>query len=47
VTDIGAGTGKLTKLLCRNGLIVNAIEPNKNMSFYGKKNTNFCDNFFY
>lgn len=44
VADIGAGTGKLTKLLCRNGLIVNAIEPNKNMSFYGKKNTKIFDN---
>ena len=33
----------LLKLLCRNGLIVNAIEPNKNMSFYGKKNTKIFD----
>ena len=37
VADIGAGTGKLTKLLCENNLIVNAVEPNKNMRFYGKK----------
>jgi len=39
VADIGAGTGKLTKLLCRNNLIVSAVEPNKNMRFYGEKNT--------
>ena len=39
VADIGAGTGKLTKLLCENNLIVNAVEPNKSMRFYGKKNT--------
>tara|TARA_B100000963_G_C22605587_1_gene662340 strand:+ start:495 stop:1265 length:771 start_codon:yes stop_codon:yes gene_type:complete len=40
VADIGAGTAKLTKLLCNNDLIVSAIEPNKNMRFYGEKNTN-------
>ena len=39
VADIGAGTGKLTKLLCENNLIVSAVEPNKNMRFYGEKNT--------
>ena len=39
VADIGAGTAKLTKLLCENNLIVSAIEPNKNMRFYGEKNT--------
>ena len=39
VADIGAGTAKLTKLLCENNLIVSAIEPNKNMRFYGQKNT--------
>ena len=39
VADIGAGTGKLTKMLCKNNLIVSAIEPNKNMSFYGQNNT--------
>ena len=44
VADIGAGTGKLTKLICKNNLIVNAIEPNKNMSFYGRKNTMFYKN---
>ena len=37
VADIGAGTGKLTKLLSENNLIVSAIEPNKNMRFYGQK----------
>ena len=39
VADIGAGTAKLTKLLCENNLIVSAVEPNRNMQFYGKKNT--------
>lgn len=39
VADIGAGTAKLTKLLCKNNLIVSAVEPNKNMRFYGEKNT--------
>lgn len=39
VADIGAGTGKLTKVLCKYDLVVNAIEPNKKMTFYGKKNT--------
>tara|TARA_B100000989_G_C19503222_1_gene455212 strand:+ start:206 stop:973 length:768 start_codon:yes stop_codon:yes gene_type:complete len=39
VADIGAGTGKLTKYLCEKNLIVNAIEPNKHMRFYGEKNT--------
>lgn len=41
VADIGAGTGKLTKLLLKRNLIVNAVEPNKNMRFYGEKNTKF------
>lgn len=44
VADIGAGTGKLTKLLCENNLIVSAIEPNKNMRFYGQKNTKVFNN---
>lgn len=44
VADVGAGTAKLTKLLCENNLIVNAIEPNKSMRFYGEKNTkNFAN----
>ena len=44
VADIGAGTGKLTKLLAKYNLIVSAIEPNKNMSFYGKQNTKIYKN---
>jgi len=39
VADIGAGTGKLTKFLCKNKLIVHAVEPNDNMRYFGKKNT--------
>ena len=31
VGDIGAGTGKLTKLLLRENLIVSAVEPNYQM----------------
>ena len=44
VADIGAGTAKLTKLLCENNLIVSAIEPNKNMRFYGEQNTKKFNN---
>ncbi len=43
VADIGAGTGKLTKILCANRLIVSAVEPNNNMRKFGEKNTK---NFF-
>ena len=39
VADVGAGTGKLTKVLLNNGLRVIAIEPNLNMRKYGIKNT--------
>jgi ubiquinone/menaquinone biosynthesis C-methylase UbiE len=39
VADIGAGTGKLTKLLVLNGLTVRAIEPNDAMMAIGIKNT--------
>ena len=39
VADIGAGTGKLTKHLINNKLIVHAIEPNSEMLKYGKLNT--------
>lgn len=39
VADIGAGTAKLTKLLCENNLIVSAVEPNQKMRFYGERNT--------
>ena len=39
VADIGAGTGKLTKMLLQHGLTVRAVEPNYNMRMYGMKNT--------
>lgn len=39
VADIGAGTGKLTRLLLERGLRVHAVEPNDNMRAYGIKNT--------
>ena len=39
VADIGAGTGKLTKMLLNNGLMVKAVEPNDNMRRYGIQNT--------
>ena len=39
VADIGAGTGKLTKMLLGNKLTVRAVEPNDNMRMYGIKNT--------
>jgi ubiquinone/menaquinone biosynthesis C-methylase UbiE len=39
VADIGAGTGKLTKLLALHGLIVRAVEPNDAMMTFGIKNT--------
>jgi ubiquinone/menaquinone biosynthesis C-methylase UbiE len=38
VVEVGAGTGKLTKLLCRHGLDVCAIEPNDNMREIGRQN---------
>ena len=38
VGDIGAGTGKLTKLLLRENLIVSAVEPNYQMRKFGVKN---------
>tara|TARA_Y200000002_G_C22584231_1_gene622243 strand:+ start:379 stop:1119 length:741 start_codon:yes stop_codon:yes gene_type:complete len=39
IADIGAGTGKLTKILVSYDLKVNAVEPNDNMRMYGIKNT--------
>ena len=39
VADIGAGTGKLTKMILRHSLPVNAVEPNRNMRAIGIENT--------
>ena len=39
VADIGAGTGKLSKILLNFGLTVRAVEPNDNMRKYGIENT--------
>ena len=39
IADIGAGTGKLTKILASHNLKVQAVEPNDNMRMYGIKNT--------
>ena len=39
VVDIGAGTGKLSKILLNFGLTVHAVEPNDNMRKYGIENT--------
>jgi ubiquinone/menaquinone biosynthesis C-methylase UbiE len=38
ILEIGAGTGKLTKILLQHFKHVYAIEPNKNMMSIGKKN---------
>lgn len=43
VIEIGAGTGKLTKILCKAKLIVSAVEPNVEMRKLGKKNVKNCD----
>jgi SAM-dependent methyltransferase len=39
VAEIGAGTGKLTKILLNCGLIVKAVEPNDAMRSFGRANT--------
>ena len=39
IADIGAGTGKLTKLLLARGYSVLAVEPNDAMREFGIKNT--------
>jgi ubiquinone/menaquinone biosynthesis C-methylase UbiE len=39
VADIGAGTGKLTKILLAYGFNVKAVEPNQEMRKYGIINT--------
>jgi ubiquinone/menaquinone biosynthesis C-methylase UbiE len=40
VADIGAGTGKLTKELLKQGLTVKSVEPNDAMRAIGVQNTN-------
>lgn len=39
IADIGAGTGKLTKILAKFGLSVKAVEPNEEMRKFGQINT--------
>lgn len=39
VADIGAGTGKLTRHLLNDGLVVTAVEPNAAMRTIGIRNT--------
>ena len=43
LADIGAGTGKLTKLLLARGFAVHAVEPNEAMRQIGIANTAGCD----
>ena len=38
ILEIGAGTGKLTKILLKHFNHIHAVEPNKNMLNIGKKN---------
>lgn len=38
ILEIGAGTGKLTKILLRHFDYIYAVEPNKNMMLIGQKN---------
>lgn len=42
VAEVGAGTGKLTKMLCDMGLGVDAVEPNENMRLEGVAYTKDC-----
>lgn len=44
VAEVGAGTGKMTKMLSNFGLRVKAVEPNVNMMEEGKKYTINCNN---
>lgn len=39
VADIGAGTGKLTKILAKLSLSIRAVEPNDEMRRFGQLNT--------
>ena len=39
IAEIGAGTGKLTKMLLARGYMVRAVEPNSAMRKYGIENT--------
>jgi ubiquinone/menaquinone biosynthesis C-methylase UbiE len=39
VADVGAGTGKMTKVLLEHGINVTAVEPNDNMREEGKSYT--------
>lgn len=43
VAEIGAGTGKLTKMLYNLGLSVSAVEPNLNMRKEGEEYTKNCN----
>lgn len=44
VADIGSGTGKLTKLLAAENLVVLAVEPNNQMNEYNLKNQSYLPN---
>ena len=39
IADVGAGTGKLTKILLKHSLTVHAVEPNDKMRHRGVNNT--------
>ena len=40
ILEIGAGTAKLSKILCKLNFNLTATEPNKEIIKFGKKNTN-------